>query len=97
MLTNTKNIIFPPDAMVTLEMILKNVLEKKCINHKVKKTTLPTQEQSKSTEGAAKNAKEQKMLAIRIELKLVVTENSDHCHLTGTLIGAGHGKKSLMV
>ena len=79
MLTNTKNIIFPPDAIVTLEMILKNGLEKKCINHKVEKTTFPTKELSKSAEGAAKNAKHQKMLPNRRKLKLIVTENSDHC------------------
>ena len=36
MVTHTKNLIFPPDAILTLEMVLKNGLEKKCINHKLK-------------------------------------------------------------
>ena len=98
MTTHTKNIIFPPDAIVTLEMILRNGLEKKCINHKVKKNNFSNKRIiEKSTKGAAKNAKEQKMLAIRKKLKLVVTENSDTCHLTGKLRGAGHGKESLRV
>ena len=41
--------------------------------------------------------KRAKRLAIRRKLKSVVTENSDHCHLTGKFRGAGHRTKNLNV